>query len=383
MATAELGASRRLRPEARARPASSCRSSRCAAGASSSAWSSGPRTRFVGASEGEVLEAAIQQFYELRGAPPEIHVPVGARRARRARDVAVGSRRPPRAHRGAAARREARASSTSRTATRRSPIRRASTRRQPRSTTRSRRCSTCWRCRRCRVASSASTSRRFRGARPSRRWSSAKTAACGAASTGSSGSGARSRHRRPDDAEPRVRAAIRAESASRTTSRRCTRSCCAAIASCSSRAGRSRISILIDGGKGQLSAAYAALEELGLANLVAVGIAKKEELLFTRDRDDPIALPRTIRRCCSSSASATKRTASRSRSIGARGAMRDLRSELDEVPGVGARRRKTLLTDVRQRGGRPARDARGAGGRRRARKPPMPSLLFRESAVTC
>ncbi|HVD93694.1 MAG TPA: excinuclease ABC subunit UvrC, partial [Vicinamibacterales bacterium] len=48
--------------------------------------------------------------------------------------------------------------------------------------------------------------------------------------------------------------------------------------------------ILIDGGKGQLSAAYAALESLGLANLVAVGIAKKEELLFTRDHVDPIAL---------------------------------------------------------------------------------------------
>jgi excinuclease ABC subunit C len=48
--------------------------------------------------------------------------------------------------------------------------------------------------------------------------------------------------------------------------------------------------VLIDGGKGQLSAAYAALEELGLANLVAIGIAKKEELLYTRDRDDAIAL---------------------------------------------------------------------------------------------
>src|SRR5262249_49322224 len=45
--------------------------------------------------------------------------------------------------------------------------------------------------------------------------------------------------------------------------------------------------ILIDGGKGQLSAAYGALEHLGLANLIAVGIAKKEELLFTRDRLDP------------------------------------------------------------------------------------------------
>ena len=50
--------------------------------------------------------------------------------------------------------------------------------------------------------------------------------------------------------------------------------------------------VLIDGGKGQLSAAYAALEELGLGRLIAVGIAKKEELLFTRDREDAIALPR-------------------------------------------------------------------------------------------
>ncbi len=35
--------------------------------------------------------------------------------------------------------------------------------------------------------------------------------------------------------------------------------------------------ILIDGGKGQLTSAYLALEALGLANLVALGLAKKEE----------------------------------------------------------------------------------------------------------
>src|SRR6476620_1221685 len=51
--------------------------------------------------------------------------------------------------------------------------------------------------------------------------------------------------------------------------------------------------ILIDGGKGQLSAAYAALRQVGLANLVAVGIAKKEELLFTREHVEPIALATT------------------------------------------------------------------------------------------
>ena len=36
--------------------------------------------------------------------------------------------------------------------------------------------------------------------------------------------------------------------------------------------------------KGQLEAAYEALESLGLANLVAIGLAKKEELIFTRDQ---------------------------------------------------------------------------------------------------
>jgi len=101
---------------------------------------------------------------------------------------------------------------------------------------------------------------------------------------------------------------------------------------------------LIDGGKGQLSAAYAALEELGLANLVAVGIAKKEELLYTRDREDPIALASTdpalllIQRIRDEAHRFAVTFHRRART------MRDLRSELDHVPGVGPRRRKTLLT---------------------------------------
>jgi excinuclease ABC subunit C len=102
--------------------------------------------------------------------------------------------------------------------------------------------------------------------------------------------------------------------------------------------------ILIDGGKGQLSAAYEALEALGLANLVAVGIAKKEELLFTRDRVDPIALATEspalllIQRIRDEAHrfAVTFHRQSRTK--------RDLRSELDQVPGVGPRRRKALLT---------------------------------------
>ncbi len=101
--------------------------------------------------------------------------------------------------------------------------------------------------------------------------------------------------------------------------------------------------ILIDGGKGQLSAAYAALEDLGLANLVAVGIAKKEELLYTRDRLDPIALAEDdpalllVQRIRDEAHRFAVTFHRQARS------MRDLRSELDEVPGIGTRRRKALL----------------------------------------
>ena len=48
--------------------------------------------------------------------------------------------------------------------------------------------------------------------------------------------------------------------------------------------------ILIDGGKGQLNAAYEALEEIGLSNLIAVGLAKREELVFLRDSEQPLAM---------------------------------------------------------------------------------------------
>jgi len=102
--------------------------------------------------------------------------------------------------------------------------------------------------------------------------------------------------------------------------------------------------ILIDGGKGQLTAAYEALQRIGLGNLVAVGIAKKEELLFTRDREDAIALPENdpalllierIRDEAHRFAVTFHRKAR---------AMRDLRSQLDDVPGIGPRRRRALLT---------------------------------------
>jgi excinuclease ABC subunit C len=102
--------------------------------------------------------------------------------------------------------------------------------------------------------------------------------------------------------------------------------------------------IVIDGGKGQLTAAYDALRDIGLDRLVAVGLAKAEELLFTRDRVEGLALPR---------ASAALRLLQRVRDEAHRFAIgyhrrsrtkRDLRSALDDIAGIGARRRKQLLT---------------------------------------
>lgn len=101
--------------------------------------------------------------------------------------------------------------------------------------------------------------------------------------------------------------------------------------------------IVIDGGAGQLSAAYAALEAVGLENLVAVGLAKKEELVVTRDSAAPLRwatshpallLLQRIRDEAHRFAVTFHRRAR---------ARRDLRSELDDVAGVGPRRRRALL----------------------------------------
>jgi len=102
--------------------------------------------------------------------------------------------------------------------------------------------------------------------------------------------------------------------------------------------------ILIDGGKGQLSAAVAALDDLGLENQAVAAIAKKEEILFVKGREDhPIQLPKespvlhliqTMRDEAHRFAVTYHRR---------RREMRDLTSELDEIPGIGEVRKKVLL----------------------------------------
>jgi len=102
--------------------------------------------------------------------------------------------------------------------------------------------------------------------------------------------------------------------------------------------------VLVDGGRGQLTSAYEALELIGLSHLVVVGIAKREELLYTRDRQEPIALPthdpgllllQRIRDEAHRFAVTFHRKAR---------TMRDFASALDGVSGIGPRRRRALLT---------------------------------------
>ena len=101
--------------------------------------------------------------------------------------------------------------------------------------------------------------------------------------------------------------------------------------------------IVVDGGRGQLSAAYDALTLLGQSALVAVGLAKKEELVVTRDAPDPIAWPANhpslllLQRIRDE---AHRFAVTFHRHVRGR---RDLRSDIDAIPGIGPRRRRILL----------------------------------------
>ncbi len=101
--------------------------------------------------------------------------------------------------------------------------------------------------------------------------------------------------------------------------------------------------ILIDGGKGQLSAACSVLTELGLDHIPILGLAEEYEDLYAKDRTEPIRLPRD---------SVALQLLQRVRDEAHRFALNyhrlrrrrsALRSELDEVPGIGPRRRQALI----------------------------------------
>ncbi len=108
--------------------------------------------------------------------------------------------------------------------------------------------------------------------------------------------------------------------------------------------------VFIDGGKGQLSASSAALHELGLADLPLVGIVKPRgrheeisHLLVKGREDEPVFLEKTspVMRLLRMIRDETHRYAvSYHRQ---RRAMRDFKSELTSIPGVGEKLKERLL----------------------------------------
>ncbi len=102
--------------------------------------------------------------------------------------------------------------------------------------------------------------------------------------------------------------------------------------------------VLIDGGLGQLHAAAAALEELGLTTQPLASIAKREEVIYLHGQEDePIVLDR---RSPILHVVQKIRDESHRFAVGyhrKRREMRDRVSELDEIPGVGPRTRQRLL----------------------------------------
>jgi excinuclease ABC subunit C len=107
--------------------------------------------------------------------------------------------------------------------------------------------------------------------------------------------------------------------------------------------------VIIDGGKGQLNAALEVLDTMEITELPVVGLAKENEELYVRDRltgralADPVLLPRTSQamylvqriRDEAHRFAITYHRAVRGRT--------GLRSALDEVEGIGPKRKRELL----------------------------------------
>ena len=101
--------------------------------------------------------------------------------------------------------------------------------------------------------------------------------------------------------------------------------------------------VLIDGGKGQLSAALATMLHLGVADIPLASIAKKEEEIFIPDSSEPIRLPRNAPalfvlqqvRDEAHRFAITFHRKTRGRT--------SLKSALDLVPGIGPSRKRALI----------------------------------------
>jgi excinuclease ABC subunit C len=101
--------------------------------------------------------------------------------------------------------------------------------------------------------------------------------------------------------------------------------------------------VIIDGGKGQLSAAVDVMREMGVKEIPAVGLAKQHEEIYVQDVSEPVVLPRT-----SQALYLVQRIRDEAHRFaityhrGVRGKV-GFQSALDTIPGVGPKRKKALL----------------------------------------
>ncbi len=101
--------------------------------------------------------------------------------------------------------------------------------------------------------------------------------------------------------------------------------------------------MIIDGGKGQLNAAWQALKELDLVSMPLASIAQREEEVFLPGRSDPLVLSRR-----SSSLRLLQRARDEAHRFGIaysrkRRSARTITSALLDVPGIGPTKRQRLL----------------------------------------
>jgi excinuclease ABC subunit C len=101
--------------------------------------------------------------------------------------------------------------------------------------------------------------------------------------------------------------------------------------------------VLVDGGRGQLNAALEALTELGAEETPLVALAKRDEEIYLHATPEPLRLSRRdpgLRLLQQIRDEAHRFAVGRHR---ARRSKAALTSRLDELPGIGPRRRKALL----------------------------------------
>jgi excinuclease ABC subunit C len=103
--------------------------------------------------------------------------------------------------------------------------------------------------------------------------------------------------------------------------------------------------IVVDGGKGQLSAAHAALVEVGVIDRPLISLAKRDEEIFMWGREEPLKLSRrspALRLLQQARDEAHRFAITYNRK---RRTMRTVTSELLKVPGIGPVKRRMLLQE--------------------------------------